>query len=231
MSTIVKLNANLIRSIGSVLRLPIADLIKATSIANTTWYRIMDNPSGISVQQLLSFANGLHIPVRRFFSCANTEYIGQREDYVTDPYLPCYYNDAALQEIVNNRPEATWKLAAKETGTTRSHLRDSLLAVTRTPVSRFLKVCHVFGIDPFTILVDPNCGEKRNRQKAPSDFYKLYTEISKLNKKVDTLADTINSMNDKYHALLERHNELESIVNGYFGYGAPLTAAEPEGED
>lgn len=227
----VQLNINLIKSIGSVLRLPIADLIKATAIANTTWYRIMENPSGISVQQLLSFANGLHIPVRRFFSSDNTEYIGQREDYITEPYLPCYYNDAALQEIVNSKPDATWKIAARETGTTRSNLRDSLLAVTRTPVSRFLKVCHVFGIDPFTILVDPNGAIRHSKSTALSDFYILRNEITTLNKKVDDLTGTIDDMTTKYQQLLERYNKLENTVNGYLDYRPTFMTAEPEGQE
>lgn len=150
----IRLNTKLIRSLGSVLFMHTADMMVATSIASTTWYSIMQNPENITIQQLLSIANGLHIPVRRFFSADKPDVIGQRDDYVTEPYQPCQYDTTVLQAVINNK-SATWQQAAKAAGMSRDNLRKSMLAVRRTPVTRFLTVCGALNIDPFSILIDP----------------------------------------------------------------------------
>lgn len=222
MKTMIQLNKHLISNLDDILHIPAADLKKIASFSRATYYRIKEDPSSITVQQLLSFANGLHIPVKKFFSTGETEGIGQREDYITEPFLPCYYDESVLQEVVDNKQEATWKLAAKETGITRSNLRNSLLAVTRTPVVRFLKVCNIFETDPFKVLIDPNRGTKR-KNVTPNDFHILRIEINALNKKIDDLSE-------KYQRLLDRHNELESFINQYQGYEQSLIASEPEVE-
>ena len=228
----VRLNTKLIKTLSDVLLIPPARMMKEASIANSTWYYIMEHPDGISVQQLLAFANGLHIPVRRFFSSTRADLIGQREDYVTDPYLECRYDDATLQRMVNASPSATWQKAAKAINMSRSRLRDSLLTVTRTPVVRFLKVCEVFDIDPFTILVDPNPEvnrKKRSNTTASDDTFRA--EIAALSRKVEDLTDTIACLTDKYQALLERHNQLENSVHSHFGFGTSVGIAADSPND
>ena len=64
---VVRLNTTLFSTLGRVLGMSNTELIKATGISNATWYRVMGHPDEITVQQLIAIANGLHIPVRRFF--------------------------------------------------------------------------------------------------------------------------------------------------------------------
>ena len=223
----IRLNTRLLTSLSSVLYMPPAEIMGAARIANSTWYHLMERPEGISVQQLLALANSLHIPVRRFFSSGKTDIIGRRDDYITDPYTPCLYDEKVLGDLVATRTAATWKRAAEVTGMSRSRLRDSLLAVTRTPVVRFLAVCEAFSIDPFEILVDPNpeAGRKK-RTQATADVAR---EMADLKSQVSRLADAVEEMADKYKVLLERHNRLERAVVGQPGPEG-IMASEPEAE-
>ncbi len=207
----IRLNTKLISSLNSVLNMRSADIISSSSIAYSTWYRITQIPENTSVQQLLALANGLHIPVRKFFSTGSADLIGRRDDYVTDDYVSCYYDDNALQNIVNNTSSVTWKKASKAIGITRSHLRDSLLAVTRTPVTRFLQVCEVFNTNPFTILVDPNPETKHETVKTEQTT----EDIARLNKQIANLSETVDNLTEKYDMLLRRCNQLEITVNNF----------------
>lgn len=232
----VRLNTKLISSLSNVLFIPAAEIINATSIANSTWYRITQTPVIISIQQLLAIANGLHIPARRFFSTDMADYIGRRDDYITEPYLPCHYDEAALQELVTSRPGTTWAKAAKATGMSYSRLRDSLLAVTRTPVVRFLAVCASFEIDPFSILIDPNPEPKKGKRGVTpantSGWVKeaeaLRTEIGRLYEDVSSLSATVDELTRKYDALLRVHEMLarrlsvniENVNSSYIGIAA-----------
>lgn len=209
----IRLNLKLIKGLNRVMMLSPGDMIIATHIASTTWYRIMQSPANISVQHLLCIANGLHIPVRRFFSSSPTDMVGLRDDYLMEPYSDCHYDDAALQLIVETRREATWKRAAEATGLTRSHLRNSLLAVTRTPVTRFLKVCEAFEIDPFTILIDPNPGPRRKRGTTPgSSTNDFSAEIADLRHRITELSDTVADLTTKYNDLLNAHEALARSI-------------------
>ena len=152
----IHLNTELITSLKSILHMPSFKIIEAVSISCTTWYEIMNKPEKITTQKLLAIANGLHIPVRRFFSSDKSNEIGRRDDYIIDNYQPCHYDANALKSVVNNRPDITWQKAAKATGMTYYNLQKSLLAETRLPVTRLLKVCEVFELDPFNVIVDPN---------------------------------------------------------------------------
>lgn len=208
----IRLNIQLVTSLGAVLFMPAADVISATGIANSTWYDIMKKPEGITVQQLLAIANGLHVPVRRFFSTGRADIIGRREDYVEDPYAECRYDEEALREFVTSRPAATWKGAADAVGMSYQRLRDSLLAVTRTPVVRFVEVCRFYGIDPFTILVDPNppAGERRKKPIRRGEAEAMRVRIEELSRKVDDLTA-------KYEALLKAHEQLARRVQVNIG--------------
>lgn len=223
----IRLNTKLISSISNVLYIPAAEMIKDTGINRATWYNIMARPEAVTIQYLLAIANGLHIPVRRFFSKGKADIIGRRDDYIVDPYLPCRYDDAALQRIVDKRPDATWQKAATATGMTPSRLRDSLLAVTRTPAARFLIVCDVFDIDPFTVLVDPNPLPRRRRSPSPTPAAAPGSapspssvpsvpsahSVEELREEIRRLSATVADLTGKYEALLQAHEKLARRVN------------------
>lgn len=169
------LNIKLITSLSSALFMPSIKILEAVNIAKSTWYEIMKAPTSITIQQLLAIANGLHIPVRRFFSTGETKEIGNRDDYIINYYHLCLYDANALKSVVSNRPDVTWQKAAKATGMSYQNLQKSLLAETRLPVTRLLTVCKVLDIDPFDVIIDPNplCANKREKKKnvTKSDEY------------------------------------------------------------
>lgn len=205
----VKLNIQLITSLADALYVSPSVIMSASGIANSTWYRIMQQPDILTIQHLLGIANGMHIPVKRFFYTGNMLMVGHRDDYITDPYIPCRYDAEALQEFVATTDSATWLQAAKEIGVTRDNLRHSLLGERRTPVIRFLGVCNVFGISPFRFLVDPNpeSSVKGGRQAKPVP--PSYTgELNKLREDVNKLSDTVADLTRKYNDLLLQLNEL-----------------------
>lgn len=152
----LQLNTTLITSLGLVLGKTNAELMEATGVSNATWYRIMGHPDEITVQQLISIANGLCIPVFRFFSIDGVNVIGNKKDYIENPYKPCYYDAEALQALINTRSAAIWQDVANSLGITRTNLRNSLLSYTRLPVARFLAACDAFDIVPFLVIVDQN---------------------------------------------------------------------------
>lgn len=216
--TDIRLNTALVTSLSDVLFMPASEMIAATGIANSTWYNLMQKPDGITVQQLLAIANGLHIPVRRFFASGRTSVIGRRDDYIEEPYQECHYEEESLREFVSNRPSATWKKAAEAAGMSYQRLKDSLTAVTRTPVERFLKVCHVFGIDPFTVLIDPNADAQRRRKSVgKSEAESFRAEISTMKGRIDELSKTVENLTAKYEALLKAHEQLAKSVNVNIG--------------
>lgn len=208
-----RLNTKLISSLSTVLYTPSAELIKAAAISTTTWYHIMQQPALITIQQLLGMANGLHIPVRRFFSTGKADVIGHRDDYVADPYDDCYYDANALQKVIDNRKDATWRKAATATGITYNNLRKSLLAERRTPVTRFLIVCETFRIDPFAILVDPNRSPVKRDGPAKQQEAEALNAINALRRDFDTLNDAVADLTVKYEALLREHEQLLHRIN------------------
>jgi hypothetical protein len=209
----VRLNENLVKSLGSVIRMSSAEMIAKTGIPCTTWYNIMKKPAVITVQQLLAISNGLQIPASRFFSTDKADFIDKYEDYITEPYLPCRYEDSVLQELVSKRHDASWQKAADLAGMSRTRMRNSLLAVTRTPVVRFLDVCKVFDIDPFTVLVDPNPKTKRKRKAANpvssgTSSPTLLAEIADLRKDVTNLTATAADITAKYQDLEGKYGDI-----------------------
>lgn len=219
----IRLNTNLICSLGSVLYMPAADIMTATSIASTTWYSIMQRPESITIQQLLSIANGLHIPVRRFFSSEKTDTIGRRDDYVAEQYQPCHYDASVLQSIINSK-SVTWQQAAQAVGMSRDNLRKSMLAVRRTPVTRFLGVCNALGIDPFTILIDPNAEPTAKKGRTTREKDALRTEICTLRENISDLSNQVESLTAKYEELLKVHENLARRISQTADTGM---AAEP----
>ena len=221
MDNCYRLNIQLIKNLGEVIPKPVSWIVNAVGMANSTWYYIHNNPQNISVQQLLQIANGLHIPVRRFFYQGATHFVDHDTDYVMFPYTPCYYDDAALQAYVNENKDATWQGGADKVGMARSRLRDSLLAIRRTPVQRFLDVCREFCIDPFTILVDPNPEQQPGQNP----------DTTALRKRMAELSATVEELQHNYRTLLDRHNSLERLVRDYLGSSLPIAADSNEDDE
>lgn len=240
-----RLNTRLLNTLPSVLNMQTVDIRKASGIARSTWYDILSKQDTFTVQHLLSIANGLHIPVRRFFSTGQTDVVGRRDDYVTEPYADCYYLGESLREAINDRQDATWRRAGEIAGMTYQHVQRSLSSETRTPVVRFLAVCEAFGIDPFTILVDPNPepvpGRKRkDHRKDPRKDPALLAEIDSLRESVGRLSGTVEDVTRKYGDLLAKYDRLLSAhralldrfdrhVNDGFPVAAdPLVTPDPD---
>lgn len=207
----VRLNTKLIASIGEAKFLSVGELIEATIKNKSTWYRILESPEKITLQQLLAIANGLHIPVRRFFLTDGKDVTVKRcEDHIVDDYKPCDYDGDALREIVKNRRDATWQKAVDATGITRDNLKNSLLAVRRTPVTRFLVACQALKIDPFSILLDPN-PEPKPKGRRPSSAAgdsALHAEVKLLRRDYEHLNKTVEDLKGKYENLIRDYEQL-----------------------
>ena len=203
-----KVNTKLIATLSSVLYVPPSDIMNASGITSTTWYRIMQQPDIITIQQLLGIANGMHIPVSRFFYTGSTLLLGHRDDYITEPYLECYYDPEALQEYVASNDGATWMQAAKIIGVSRDNLRNSLLGTRRTPVTRFLQVCNIFGTNPFMYLVDPNPETTTKSGGSKPGQASFIVELKKIRQDVTKLSATVADLSRKYDKLLEQLEEL-----------------------
>ena len=222
-----RLNTKLISTLHSVLYMPVAEVRAAAGITRSTWYELMAKPETITVQQLLGIANGLHIPVSRFFSSGRADLIGKRDDYVTEPYVQCRYDNEALRQIVCTRPDTTWKRAAEITGMTYQHLQKSLMAQTRTPVARLLTVCHTFDIDLSTILVDGNPVKSKGKKRQTEEDV-LRKEVNSLRDDVRALASTVQELKEMYERLLSDHDQLtrrigvniENVNSSYIGIAA-----------
>ena len=138
-----------------------------------------------------------------------------------------------MQRIVKEYHVATWTDAFRLTGITRGHIRKSLTSTTRLPVTRFLSVCDGFGIDPFTILIDPNkvADDKTKRKHKtattdatngsaaeivailPTDLTALRREITRLRSDLAAVRRDLSDMHKKYTALLQAHKDLARMVN------------------
>ena len=180
---VLRLNINLFPALGRVLGMSNTELMEATGIKNATWYRIMGHPDEITVQQLISIANRLCIPVRRFFLYDDTNIVGIKDDYIENPYKPCHYDTENLLHLIDTRAVATWQDVADTLGITRSNLRNSLVLATRLPLERFLKACEYFGIDPFCVIIDPNPlrieqKERMNLQATKQEYATIQHDIS-----------------------------------------------------
>ena len=217
-----KLNTHLLSTLPRVLRMTNDEVAAASGISIAQWYRLVKHPEKLTIQQLLDLANGLQIPVSRFFSTGKADVVGMREDYVMNSdYQKCYYDSDAVSKKVGKGTATSWREAAAAVGMHWTNVAASLLAVSRTPVSRLLVLCDTFNFNLFEFLIDPNKGTKTKRGKDVS-----HAEIAELNKKIDSLNATIKDLVEKYTNLLERHNKLERIVQDYMGYGSMPMAAD-----
>ena len=215
MKRVIRLNTALLSALGRILGMSNADLMEATGIRNATWYRIMGHPEEITVQQLISIANGLCVPVRRFFSFGDTDMVGSKDDYMANSYKPCSYDGNAMLNLINTSSVATWMDVAKVLGMTRTNLRHSLLLDTRLPVARFLSTCEYLGIDPFLVIVDTNPLYPNNQEKSNNDMlvtpeyaaiqYDINTiqhEMANFNAELTNVRRDIAALGKKIDALL-----------------------------
>lgn len=216
-----RLNTKLLMTLGHVIGMTNAAMMDAAGINNTTWYTILRNPADVAIQQLLAIANGLKIPVSRFFTTENYDMIDRPDAYVTHPYINCYYDGEAFRNIINNTA-VTWTKISELTGITRGHIRNSLLSATRLPVSRFLTVCKGFSIEPFSILIDPNPALAKAKGKttgitssdirniAPTDFAALHDTINQLRTELESARRLIEENRQRIHDLTHQCQSLQS---------------------
>ena len=223
MKRVFRLNTALLSALGRVLCMTHADLMEATGIRNATWYRIMRHPDEITVQQLISIANGLCVPVRRFFSYDGIDMVGCKDDYVANPFQPCYYDGNAMLHLINTSSVATWMDVASVLGMTRTNLRHSLLLDTRLPVARFLSTCEYLDIDPFLVIVDSNPLYPNNQEESNNDMEELpeYTaiqhdiktiqhEMANFNAELNNVRRDIAALGKMIEALLGTHKKRSS---------------------
>ena len=153
----MQLNEKLLKELPRILNMTNGAISEKSNIAISTWYRIVQTPYKISVHQLIDLANGLHIPVSRFFSSEYSDEIGKREDYIVcDNFKDCYYNGEAIQKVVKSGVVSSYKDAATTVGVHPNRVKESLLAVHRLPVTRLLNFCNAFTLNFFEFIVDPN---------------------------------------------------------------------------
>lgn len=153
----MQLNEKLIKELPRILNMTNGAISEKSNIAISTWYRIVQTPSNISVHQLIDLANGLHIPVSRFFKSEYSNEIGKRDDYIVgNNFKECYYNGEAIQKVVKSGVVSSYKDAATSVGVHPNRVKESLLAVHRLPVTRLLNFCNAFTLNFFEFIVDPN---------------------------------------------------------------------------
>lgn len=230
-----KLNTHLLSTLPRVLRMTNDEVAAASGISIAQWYRLVKHPEKLTIQQLLDLANGLQIPVSRFFSTGKADVVGMREDYVINSdYQKCYYDSDAVSKKVGKGTATSWREAAAAVGMHWTNVAASLLAVSRTPVSRLLVLCDTFNFNLFEFLIDPNKEEKKVKRGGAT----MSADIAALNVRIDTLNTTVSDMTEKYAALLERHNkllerfnDLERSVRDFMGYDRLPMAADTGSDD
>lgn len=153
----LQLNENLFKSLARVLRMTYKDISSQSNISVTTLYRIIETPAKISVQQLIDLANGLRVPVSRFFSKDSKEPVWEREDYIEfNHYKFCFYDKDAMQKIIDSSIVSSYRDIASVVGLHPNRVKESLLAEHRLPVMRLLKFCDALKMDCSFFIVDPN---------------------------------------------------------------------------
>lgn len=153
----LQLNESLFKSLARVLRMTYKDISSQSNISVTTLYRLIETPAKISVQQLIDLANGLRVPVSRFFSKDCKEAIGEREDYINfNHYKFCFYDKSAMQKVIDSDTFSSYRDIASVVGLHPNRVKESLLAEHRLPVTRLLNFCVDLKLDFFNFVVDPN---------------------------------------------------------------------------
>lgn len=228
----IRLNIPLIISLGRVLGKTNTEIMEAAGIMNATWYRITRHPEQITVQQLISIANGLHIPVRRFFLYDDTDMVGSKDYYVENQYRSCYYDTKSLLHLIDKYAVSKWQDVADTLGISRSNLRNSLMLDTRLPLDRFLTACDVFGIDPFCVIIDPNPlpisqKERMDEIATKQEYATIQNEIATIHREItifraelfnvrqdiERLGKNIDMFIDAYYEHIKVFDEPTPIAN------------------
>lgn len=229
-----KLNTHLLSSLPRVLRMTHNEVSEASGISIACWYRLIKQPDRITVQQLISLANGLHIPVSLFFSTDETDIIGVRDDYVMQlNYQNCYYDSEAVHRRIGEGTATSWRDAAEAVGMHWTNVSASLLAVSRTPVTRLMALCETFHFDIFEFIVDPNKGAIRRHVGTPSapagGSDGLVKEIKSLKEDVHRLSETVKDLSRRYEDLFKTHKDLLKRFDEHLSEGRAGIAAEDIG--
>ena len=153
----LQLNVDLFKDLAGALRMTYKEISSQSNISMTTLYRIIETPSKISVQQLIDLANGLRVPVSRFFSKDSKEAVGEREDYINfNHYKLCFYDKSAMQKVIDSNTVSSYREIASVVGLHPNRVKESLLAEHRLPVTRLLTFCDGLKLDFFNFVIDPN---------------------------------------------------------------------------
>lgn len=208
------------------------EVADAAGISIACWYRLVKNPAKITVQQLIGLANGLNVPVKHFFSFGKADMVGVREDYIMlSDYQNCYYDSDAVHRRIGEGTATSWRKAADAVGMHWTNVSSSLLAVSRTPVTRLLTLCEAFDFNLFEFLIDPNKSQKKQERRTEireDDAFR--EEIAAMNGKIDDLSKSLEDLTGKYKALLERHNRLEETFREFLGTDTRIGMAADDGQ-
>lgn len=216
----VHLNTKLITNLQKVLRMSNPEIERESGLSDSTWRRINKIPLRITVQQLLLLANGLNIPVRRFFVPEGIGYVGTREDYIiTEGFQKCGYDSEAVRNVMGRDGGITKKDAGHAVSLSYTRAMTSLLSVSRLPVTRLLDFCEAFYLNPFDFLTDRNpenpvlLGKKRRQTDSATVIARrveLMTrgEMAQLRSDIDALRMEMTGILANYADLLEKFDAL-----------------------
>lgn len=236
MSAMIILNTKLIANLNKVVRVTHDELSGKTGLSIATWYRIYKNPGIITVPQLLALANGLHIPVRRFFSTRDLLFVGKREDYVVEPYAPCYYDGEAAAASIGRNTNITKRAASATIGVHWVRVTDALRGTRRLTVAQLLRFCHTYKLNIFDFIIDPNARKNKGGgrdnpaldvelQDLRQGFAQLREDYSRLKAAYDEVAARL----DKQKPQLLQHSASEPSFADIAAPNLPI-AAEPADE-
>jgi len=221
MSAIPHLNVRLIATLAKVTRMTNQEISDATEIPIATWYRIAAGPANISVQQLMQLANGLKIPVRKFFTEGEAVIVGIREDYIRRDYKECRYDGDALRDKMGRGTSIGMAEAAKAMSIDISHITKYIRAEKRLTVASLLSFCEAFNIDPFTFIIDPNPVEAAPHRKrsGPSDGQSALTEeLAAIRQELAQLREDYNKLKEANNLLARKLAEREKHPGAHRPY-------------
>lgn len=211
----LQLNENLFKGMAHVLRMSYKEISTQSGISITTLYRIIETPLKISVQQLIDLANGLCVPVSRFFSQNSMEEVGEREDYINSNYYKlCFYDKSAVQRIIESDTVSSYRDIASVVGLHPNRVKESLLAEHRLPVTRLLNFCDNLNIDFFSIVVDPNSisshamEQKKNLEKV-SEYTTIMNDIATIQREMASFKILLE---DTKRDIDELHRKLDAVT-------------------
>lgn len=209
----VTLNENLFKELAGALRMTYKEISSQSNISMTTLYRIIETPSKISVQQLIDLANGLRVPVSRFFSKDSMEPVGEREDYINfNHYKLCFYDKGAMKKVINSSIVSSYREIASVLGLHPNRVKESLLAEHRLPVTRLLKFCDALKMDYSFFIVDPNskntnAKEQKNAVITTSEYATILNEIVTLRREIEVFRAEFTNVR-RYLAHLDKKIDL-----------------------